>query len=106
MGGAIVTLSLLPQFAAGTAPQQDFAAVRRWADEQLSELAQALELRRAPAAISAPPESLAAAAELAEPEPVPAQAIARNELQRFRRQLQVLHDAALRLGRAQPDAAR
>jgi len=104
MGGAIVTLSLLPQFKAGAAPQPQHAAVRRWADEILSDLAQALELRRTPAALPAPPESLAAAARQAEAQTpqTPWAAIAWTELLRFRRQLEVLHEAANRL--AQPQA--
>jgi uncharacterized membrane protein YccC len=102
MGGAIVTLSLLPQFRAGAAPQPQLAPLRRWADESLSDLAQALEARRRPAALPAPPPLAAEQRGNTAPEP-PLQAITRNELLRFGRQLEVLHEAAGRL--QQPAAA-
>jgi len=107
MAGAIVTLSLLPQFKAGAAPQQSLAAVRRWADDALSDLAQGLERKQAPAALPAPPASLAAASSQADTEltQTASQVIAWNELLRFRRQLEVLHEAAIRLADPQRAAA-
>jgi len=107
MAGAIVTLSLLPQFTAGAAPQPHFAAIRRWADEALSDLAQALERRQAPAALPAAPESLAAASGKVDTDltQTAAEVIAWNELLRFRRQLEVLHEAAGRLADPQAVAA-
>ena len=107
MAGAIVTLSLLPQFTAGAPPQPHFAAVRRWADEALSELAQALERRQVPAALPAPPKSFAAAAGNADTDltQTAAEVIAWNELLRFRRQLEVLHEAAGRLADPQAGTA-
>jgi uncharacterized membrane protein YccC len=97
MGGAIVTLSLLPQFAAGAAPPHRFDALRRWADDCLSDLAQALEQQRAPAAWPPPPGDIAE-----NPGAPPAEAIMRRELLRLQRQFQVLHEAARR---AVPGAA-
>ena len=99
MAGAIVTLSLLPQFKAGAAPQPGFAAIRRWADDALSDLAQALERRQPPAELPPPPEALATASSKAGAELIqtPAEVIVWNELLRFRRQLEVLHEAASRL---------
>ena len=103
MAGAIVTLSLLPQFSAGATPAQTFAALRRWADDALSDLAQALQDRRAPAALPEPPEALARATSRSEAELVqsPSEVIVWNELLRFRRQLGVLHESAGRLARPQ-----
>jgi uncharacterized membrane protein YccC len=96
MGGAIVTLSLLPQLVAGRVEAQRFAAVRRWADEALSDLAQALEQERTPAALAPPPQALATASRSAEAglAQTPTEVILWNELLRFRRQLEVLHEAA------------
>ncbi|HZR35846.1 MAG TPA: FUSC family protein [Nevskia sp.] len=99
MAGAVVTLSLLPQLVAGKVDAQRFGAVRRWADESLSEIAQALEQRRAPAALPAPPEALAAVVKQAEAglAQTPTEVILWNELLRFRRQLEVLHESAGRI---------
>ncbi|MDB5975877.1 MAG: hypothetical protein JWR07_2637, partial [Nevskia sp.] len=99
MAGAIVTLSLLPQFTAGAPPQPGLAAIRRWADDALSDLAQALERRHAPAELPAPPELLAKASRKVDAELVQtaSEVIAWNELLRLRRQLEVLHEAVVRL---------
>ncbi len=109
MAGAVVTLSLLPQLVAGKVEAQRFGAVRRWADEALSELAQALEQDRAPAALPQPPEALVAAVKSAEAglAQTPTEVILWNELLRFRRQLEVLHESAARMAgdRSSPGAA-
>jgi len=107
MAGAVVTLSLLPQLVAGKVEAQRFGAVRRWADESLSELAQALEQQRAPAALPAPPQTLAAVVKQAEAglAQTPTEVILWNELLRFRRQLEVLHESAGRLAGAERESA-
>lgn len=111
MGGAIVTLSLLPQLVAGKVEAQRFGEVRRWADEALSDLAQALEQERAPAALAPPPQPLASAARGAEAglAQTPTEVILWNELLRLRRQLEVMHEAAGRFAgvarEALPEAA-
>lgn len=103
MAGAIVTLSLLPQFSAGAAPAQSFAALRRWADDALSDLAQALQQQRAPAPLPPPPATAAATRQ--ETAAAPADVIMWNELRRFRRQLDVLHESAGRLAQPRGPAA-
>ncbi len=107
MAGAIVTLTLLPQFTAGAPPQPGFAVIRRWADDALSDIAQALERRHAPAELPAPPELLAKASGKADVELLQAasEVIAWNELLRFRRQLEVLHEAVVRLAHPPREAA-
>ena len=99
MAGAVVTLSLLPQLVAGKVEPARFGAVRRWADEALSEIAQALEQKRAPGALPQPPDALAAVVKQAEAglAQTPTEVILWNELLRFRRQLEVLHESAGRL---------
>jgi uncharacterized membrane protein YccC len=108
MAAAVVTLSLLPQLVAGRVEAQRFGAVRRWADEALSEIAQALEQQRAPAALPAPPEALATVVQKAEAglAQTPTEVILWNELLRFRRQLEVLHESAGRIaGERGPESA-
>jgi uncharacterized membrane protein YccC len=107
MAGATVTLSLLPPLKAGAVQPQRFAAVRRWADTALSDIAAALEQRSAPPPLAPPPEAIAALNPAADAGLVQsaAETILGNELLRIRRQLEVLHEAASRLAHGRGDTA-
>jgi uncharacterized membrane protein YccC len=102
MGGVIVTLSLLPPFTAGKVEHENHADLRDWGNKTLTDLAEALEGHRAPAALPPIPAAFRSTENGLQQglTTTPVEQIIENELLRLSRQLQVMHDAIGRLASA------
>lgn len=103
-GGVIVTLSLLPPFAAGKVEHQIYADLRKWASQTLTDLAQALQSHCTPEALPPIPARLTENSSQQLFTATPVEQIIDNELLRLSRQLQLMHDAVGRLASASLEA--
>jgi len=102
MGGVVVTLSLLPPFIAGKVEHENYADLREWASQALTDLAQSLQSHRTPAVLPPIPAAFRSTENSSQQalSTTPVEQIIDNELQRLSRQLQVMHDAIGRLASA------